>query len=872
MSKTTCHAENGARPAKTALGALAVATILILCLLLLPAASAAYTWTSLGSPQPPSGITAMAFDDAHGVLYTACGDSQVYKYESGTWSSTGFSVMRNLQAMTYDTVLDTLFVAAFNYNTNAAEVYALHDGSWSQLGSALGTGFGPIAIISYGAGGWVYCGGGDGNVYACNINDPAWFVIGTGMPANGTIDCLAYDSANDIIYAGSRDLGAALGCVYRCVGGTWELYGTFPNSRYVRSLQFDPSRNVLYAGLETGTNGIPNVYRRNIQQGGSWVTIGTLCGGPVLNALEIDVANDFLFAGPYDGRVYKNALASAGSTWVDMGLLGSDVYPVRYMAYSPSTATVYASPSTAITYKTSIPRLTSISPSSGRLGQTLDVELTATDGQFTSASQAIFSGDGVKVNSTSRLSANKVRANVTINPETYTGPRNVWVKTGGDQTTRLFDGFTVTPLPASTTWYLAEGTNAWGFNTYVSITNPNAEDQQAKITWMDQSAGNAGKGIITSRTINLPALSQTTVSSSEIIGAVDFSTKVECLGGDPIAVDRTMFWTGEGQSAPGYHSSIGANTPAGTWYLPEGSSAWGFETWTLVENPNPVDANVTLTYMKADGPASVDKVIPANSRATYSMAADIGAADASIKVASDQPVVAERSMYRDGRREGSCSIGANLPANDFFLAEGAVGYDSGFTTYVLVQNPNGSENDVTLTYQTGSGRVKGPSFTMKPNSRQTVRLNDTLPANTDVSTQVHGSKPLIAERAMYWDSGQAFHASIGLSSPEMFFMLPDGQTDKGFETWTLVENPNPGAVRVNVVYLPQGGGEQVGFTDEIPANSRKSYNMADKIPSGRASILVESQDGARPVMVERSMYMDGRSAGTCTVGGYLTPN
>jgi hypothetical protein len=191
---------------------------------------------------------------------------------------------------------------------------------------------------------------------------------------------------------------------------------------------------------------------------------------------------------------------------------------------------------------------------------------------------------------------------------------------------------------------------------------------------------------------------------------------------------------------------------------------------------------------------------------------------------------------------------------------------------VLVQNPNGSENDVTLTYQTGSGRVKGPSFTMKPNSRQTVRLNDTLPANTDVSTQVHGSKPLIAERAMYWDSGQAFHASIGLSSPEMFFMLPDGQTDKGFETWTLVENPNPGAVRVNVVYLPQGGGEQVGFTDEIPANSRKSYNMADKIPSGRASILVESQDGARPVMVERSMYMDGRSAGTCTVGGYLTPN
>jgi len=137
---------------------------------------------------------------------------------------------------------------------------------------------------------------------------------------------------------------------------------------------------------------------------------------------------------------------------------------------------------------------------------------------------------------------------------------------------------------------------------------------------------------------------------------------------------------------------------------------------------------------------------------------------------------------------------------------------------------------------------------MEPNSRKTVKVNDTLPANTDVSTTVHGSKPLVAERAMYWDNGtgQAFHASIGLDSPHTFFMLPDGQTSNGFETWTLVENPNPGAVKIGIVYLPQGGGSPVFYTDEIPANSRKSYNMADKIRSGRASILVFSQDGARP--------------------------
>ena len=227
-------------------------------------------------------------------------------------------------------------------------------------------------------------------------------------------------------------------------------------------------------------------------------------------------------------------------------------------------------------------------------------------------------------------------------------------------------------------------------------------------------------------------------------------------------------------------------------------------------------------------------------------------------------------MYNQGRREGSCSIGATTPAKDYYLAEGAVGYDVGFTTWVLVQNPNNSTNDVKLTYQTSAGPALGPHFTMAPNSRKTINIGEGMPPNEDVSTVVTGTKPLVAERAMYWDNGTgpAFHASIGLASPHMTFMCPDGQTSSGFETWTLVENPNPGSVTVKISYLPQGGGKAISFTDEIPAASRRSYSMADKIPSGRAAIIVESLDGARPVIVERSMYMDNRGAGTDTIGGY----
>ena len=421
-------------------------------------------------------------------------------------------------------------------------------------------------------------------------------------------------------------------------------------------------------------------------------------------------------------------------------------------------------------------------------------------------------------------------------------------------------------------WYLAEGTNAWGFSTLINIENPNDETLHAKLTYMDPSAAASGKGIAGTRTVTLPPLSQTSVSSVSDIGNVDFSTKVECTEGKTIAVDRTMFWTGPGykSSQSGYHSSIGVTSPSTTWYLPEGSSQWGFETWSLVENPNARAANITLTYMTESGPKALSKVVPPYSRATYSMQSDIGAADSSIQVTSDIPVIAERSVYRNNRREGSCSVGATTPSDDFFLAEGATGYDVGFTTYVLVQNPNSTPTDVTLTYQTGSGTVNGPSFTMAPNSRKTIRLNDQLSPNTSVSTQVHGSQPIVAERAMYWNNGtgEAFHASIGLSEPHMSFMLPDGQVSSSNETWTLVQNPNPGAVTIKVSYLPAGGGTPVTFTDEIPPGSRHTYNMADSIKSGRASILVQSQDGARPVMVERAMYMNNRGGGTDTIGGW----
>jgi len=413
-------------------------------------------------------------------------------------------------------------------------------------------------------------------------------------------------------------------------------------------------------------------------------------------------------------------------------------------------------------------------------------------------------------------------------------------------------------------WYLAEGTTAWGFSAYITIENPNATAVTADVTYMTNTGSTAGPSV------NLPPQSQTTVDPNLTVPNQDFSTRVSCREGRTIAVDRTMTWTGPGAASPEAHNSIGVTSPDTAWYLPEGSSEWGFECWLLIQNPNPVEATCQVTYMIEGAPAqTLEKKVPANSRRTYNMDTDIGKHDSSIRVTSDYPVIPERAMYRNNRREGHDSIGTIRTATDYYLAEGATAW--GFTNYVLVQNPQDTPTDVTITYMTPVGPVPQPTFTMPPTSRRTIRVDD-IPAvsNTDLSTQVHGSQPIIAERAMYWDNGtgEACHDSIGMPFAHTAFYLPDGQTSEGRETWTLIQNPNPTPVAVEVSYLTPSGTGNVTFFDNVPANSRKTYNMVNNGISGRAAVMVRSLTPNNKIMVERAMYWNNRGAGTDTIGGY----
>lgn len=557
------------------------------------------------------------------------------------------------------------------------------------------------------------------------------------------------------------------------------------------------------------------------------------------------------------------------------GLIPATLYHVR--AYATNSAGTSYGDDLTLTTHYQVPTITSISPTSkteGEAGFTLTVNGT----NFVPGSVVKWNGSH---KTTTYISPTQLTASIPASDIASDGTANVTVYNpapgGGMSNAKTFtvnaEPEPEPPAPDNSplsTWYLAEGTNAWGFSTQISIQNPNNSPVEVTVTLMPKGAANV------TEKLTLPPNSQTTLTNDHLTerlgGQKDFSTKIEATDkSKAIAVDRTMEWTGEGASAPEGHASTGVTSPAKTWYLPEGSTSWGFETWLLIQNPNSSEASVDVTYMiEGSETKTVNHKVPANSRESFSMQNDVGTKDASIKVVSNLPVIPERAMYRNNKREGHDSIGTTSPANDFYLAEGAVGYDSGYITYVLVQNPQDSPNDVTITYFTGSGEVTGPTFQMPANSRKTVKVNDTLPSGTDVSTLVHGSKPVIAERAMYWNSaaGEACHDSVGMSTPATTFYFPDGETSNGRETYTLVQNPNSTDVKVTVTYLTPTGAGNVTKNETIPGNSRKTFNMSSHSSiNGRAAIMVESDTSGKKIMCERAMYWSSRSAGTDTIGG-----
>ena len=301
------------------------------------------------------------------------------------------------------------------------------------------------------------------------------------------------------------------------------------------------------------------------------------------------------------------------------------------------------------------------------------------------------------------------------------------------------------------------------------------------------------------------------------------------------------------------------------WYLAEGftgaSRAGGeFEEYVLIQNPNPGEASVDITFMLPGGETREKHVnVAPNSRFTVNVDEILPACEVSVHVHADKRIAVERSMYWRGRGAGHASVGVTRPETRWYLAEGCTA--GGFDEFILIQNPGEVKAEVDVTFMTpDSGSLKR-EYTVGARSRFTIHVNEFLPSS-DVSAVIESTVPVVVERSQYLDDMRAGTCSIAAPSLSRTWFLAEGYTGGSFEEWVLIQNPGDAANEVTLTFMESTGANTVRNYTLAPA-SRFSLSVDEVVPDGEVSVKVRA---AQPVLAERSMYWNNRSDGHCFIG------
>ncbi len=308
------------------------------------------------------------------------------------------------------------------------------------------------------------------------------------------------------------------------------------------------------------------------------------------------------------------------------------------------------------------------------------------------------------------------------------------------------------------------------------------------------------------------------------------------------------------------------STECGTFA--EGYTGAGFDEYLTLLNPDPDNAaHIMVDYMFSDGTDTIKSyTVPAHTRSTIYVNGEVGAGrEVSMRVLGDRQVFAERPMYFNygGWCTGGSDVtGSAVPAQSWYFAEGYTG--PGFDEYLTVANPQGSATHIDIAYMFNGASSQGQAFDMAPHSRATIRVNDVVGPDREVSMLVVASQPVTAERPMYfnyggWTGGHTVAGLAGQAATQFYFA--EGYTGPGFDEYLTLANPQGQAATVNIRYLFNGASPQQQ-TLVLQPSSRFTIKVNDVVGAGRDVSVIVTSDQA--IVAERPLYFN--YGGWCTDG------
>ena len=200
----------------------------------------------------------------------------------------------------------------------------------------------------------------------------------------------------------------------------------------------------------------------------------------------------------------------------------------------------------------------------------------------------------------------------------------------------------------------------------------------------------------------------------------------------------------------------------------------------------------------------------------------------------------------------------------WYLAEGYTG--TGFSTYVLLENPNTQAASVTMEVVTSLGEYDTLDLQLAAH-RTTVNMNDIWP-DREISTYVGSNNGvgILVERSMYFNNGvyEGGHCVAATPNAASSWYFAEGYTGPDFDEWILVLNPQSYA-QTSMLRVLTGSGDILEFYFNLPALSRTTIHLNDLVPGQELSAHLVSD---YPVVAERAMYFNyaGLNDGHASMG------
>ncbi len=192
-----------------------------------------------------------------------------------------------------------------------------------------------------------------------------------------------------------------------------------------------------------------------------------------------------------------------------------------------------------------------------------------------------------------------------------------------------------------------------------------------------------------------------------------------------------------------------------------------------------------------------------------------------------------------------------------YFAEGASG--TFFDTRFALANPHEEDLPVTVTFLDTLGVPTVLEVTVPARSRYTIDASNRPPlASEAFATTFECARTIGVERTMTWAAGgptYGAHSETGVAAPRTSWLLAEGATIGGFNTFYLLQNPTSQTAQVKVQYL-LATGDRIEKVHPVAPLSRVNIwvNKDDPaLAAAEMSATITSLNDV-PVVVERSMY------------------